>query len=110
VHWRSKDRLICTLISYFVVSLYTNNAYPMQMHTKTNYSAWAPAQSNVVKTLDHGAVAVHPDRPSVVVFLVQLHPNTAQEHRAPVPAIIQGGIGELVRVPSKNGNGGKKKM
>ncbi len=65
------------------------------MHTKTNNRACAPSRSKVVETLDHGAIAVHPDRPSVAVLLVQLHPDTAQEHYAPVPAIFQGGIGEV---------------
>ncbi len=66
--------------------------------TPKTTSACAPAQSKVVETLDHGAVAVHPDRPSIAVFLVQLHglhPDTAQERHAPVPAIFMGGIGEF---------------
>jgi hypothetical protein len=65
------------------------------VHTKSNNSACAPALSKVIETLDHGAVTVHPDRPSVTVFLVQLPPDTAQEHHAPVPVIVQGGIVEL---------------
>ncbi len=65
------------------------------MHTNSKPSERAPARSKVVETLNHGAVAVHPNRPSVAVFLVQLHPNTAQERHTPVPAIFQGGIGEF---------------
>ena len=78
----------------------THNAVKMQTadfirHTNGTPSACAPARSKVVETLDHGAVAVHPDRPSIAVFLVQLHPDTAQELHAPVPAIFKGGIGEF---------------
>ncbi len=63
--------------------------------TPKTTSACEPARSKVVETLDHGAVAVHPDRPSIAVFLVQLHPDTAQERHAPVPTIFKGGIGEF---------------
>ncbi len=52
--------------------------------------------SKVVETLDHGAVAVHPNRPSIAVLLVQLHPDTEEEHHARLPAILQGGIEHCV--------------
>jgi hypothetical protein len=47
--------------------------------------------AKVVETLDHGGVDVHPNGPSITVLLVQLHPDTGEEHHAPVPAIFQGG-------------------
>ncbi len=62
------------------------------MHTNSKLSTRAPARSNVVETLDHGAVAVHQNLPSIAVLLVQLHPDTEQEHHSHVPAILQGGV------------------
>ena len=62
------------------------------MQTNSQTSTRAPALSKVAETLDHGAVAVHPNRPSISVLLVQLHPDTEEEHHAPVPAILQGGV------------------
>lgn len=75
----------------------THNADKMQTadfirHTNGTPSACAPARSKVVETLDHGGVDVHPNRPSITVLLVQLHPDTGEEHHAPVPAIFQGGV------------------
>ena len=75
----------------------THNADKMQtadfiLHTNGTPSACAPARSKVVETLDHGGVDVHPNRPSIAVLLVQLHPDTGEEHHAPVPAIFQGGV------------------
>ncbi len=81
------------------------------MQTNSKPSTRAPALSKVVETLDHGAVAVHPNRPSppigpsIAVLLVQLHPDTEEEHHAPVPAILHS---NSARVPSKNGGGGMK--
>ena len=62
------------------------------LHTNSTSSTRAPARSKVVETLDHGTVAVHPNRPPIPVLLVQLHPDTEEEHHAPVPAILQGGV------------------
>ena len=66
--------------------------YADLLHTISKPSTRAPARSKVVETLDHGAVAVHPNGPSIAVLLVQLHPDTGEEHHAPVPAIFQGGV------------------
>jgi hypothetical protein len=79
------------------------------MHTKTNNCARAPARSKVVETFDHGAGAVHPDRPSVAGSLAQLHPDTAQEHHASVPS-SRLGLAKSMRIPSQKANGGTKKM
>jgi hypothetical protein len=61
------------------------------MHTKSKPSTRSPARSKVVETIDHGAVAVHLNRPFIAVLLVQL-PDTEEEHHAPMPAILQGGV------------------
>ena len=61
-------------------------------HTNGTPSACAPARSKVIETLDHGTVAVHPNRPSIAVLLIQLHPDTEEENYAPVPAFLQGDI------------------
>ena len=50
------------------------------------------ARGIVVEAIDHGAVAVHQNRPALPILLVRLHPDTKQEHHAPVPARIQGGV------------------
>ena len=52
------------------------------------------ARGIVVEAIDHGAVAVHQNRPApgLPIRLVRLHPDTKQEHHAPVPARIQGGV------------------
>ncbi len=62
------------------------------LQTNSKPSTRAPATSKVVETLDHGAVAVHPNPHSIAVLLVQLHLDTEEEYHAPVPAILQGGV------------------
>ena len=57
-----------------------------------SYNALSPARRIVVEAIDHGTVAVHQNRPAVSILLVRLHPDTEQEHHAPVPAIIQGDV------------------
>ena len=58
----------------------------------TSYYAFLPARRIVVEAINHGTVTVHQNRPAISILLVRLHPNTEQEHHAPVPAIIQGDI------------------
>ena len=65
----------------------------------------------VVKSpIDHGTVAVHQtrNRPAISILLVSLHPDTEQEHHAPVPAMLQRYV-EFGQGPLKNGGGGMKK-
>jgi hypothetical protein len=56
----------------------------------TSCNAFSPARGIVVEAIDHGTVAVHQNRPAISILLVRLHPDTEQEHHAPVPAILQG--------------------
>ena len=56
----------------------------------TSCHAFSPARGIVVEAIDHGTVAVHQNRPAISILLVRLHPDTEQEHHAPVPAILQG--------------------
>ena len=74
-------------------------------HTNSTLSACAPARIKVVETLDHGEVAVRPNRPSIAVLLVQLHPDTEEEHHTPAPAIFQGGVEFGVRSLEERGRG-----
>jgi len=64
------------------------------VYTKLLRCTWcnasSPARGIVVEAIDHGTVAVHQNRPAVSILLVRLHPDTEQEHHAPVPAILQG--------------------
>jgi hypothetical protein len=58
----------------------------------TSCHAFSPARGIVVEAIDHGtvALAVHQNRPAISILLVRLHPDTEQEHHAPIPAILQG--------------------
>ncbi len=56
----------------------------------TSCHAFSPARGIVVEAIDHGTVAVHQNQPAISILLVRLHPDTEQEHHAPVPAILQG--------------------
>ena len=50
------------------------------------------ARRIVVEAIDHGTVTIHENRPAVAILLVRLHPDTAQQQYAPVPAAIQGHV------------------
>ena len=50
------------------------------------------ARRIVVQAIDHGTVAVHQNGPAVPILLVRLHPDTAQQQHAPVPAAFQGHV------------------
>jgi hypothetical protein len=54
----------------------------------TSYCAFSPARGIVVEAIDHGTITVHQNRPAISILLVRLHPDTEQEHHAPVPAIL----------------------
>jgi hypothetical protein len=56
----------------------------------TSCHAFSPARGIVVDAIDHGTVAVHQNRPAISILFVCVHPDTEQEHHAPVPAILQG--------------------
>ena len=58
----------------------------------TGYYVYLPARRIIVEAINHGTVAVHQNRPAISILLARLHPDTEQEHHAPVPAIIQGGV------------------
>ncbi len=79
------------------------------LHTNSKPSTRAPARSKVVETLDHGAVAVHPNRPSIAVLLVQLHPDTEEESTTRPYQQSSSVVSNSARVPSKNGGGGMKR-
>ena len=78
-------------------------------HTNGTPSACAPARSKVVETLDHGCVAVHPNRPSITVLLVQLHPDTDKRRITRPYQQSSRVVSNSARVPSKNGGGGMKR-
>ena len=46
----------------------------------------------VVQAINQGTVAVHQHGPTPIVLHVSLHPETAKEHHAPEPAVVQGGL------------------
>jgi hypothetical protein len=71
VHRRNKDQFICTLYAHFMQTQCKHSAD--LLHTNSKPSTRTPARSKVVETLDHGAVTVHANRPSIAVHLVQLH-------------------------------------
>ena len=63
-----------------------------KLRMDTSYHEFLPARRIVVEAINHGTVTVHQNRPAISILLVRLHPNTEQEHHAPVPAIIQGDV------------------
>ena len=69
----------------------TMHTYADFISTKTKPSACAPALSKVVEALDHGAVAVHLDRPSIavlpLVFLL-LDPSKRREATNTDPSLL----------------------
>ncbi len=60
-----------------------------------------------MEAIDHGTIAVHQNRPAISILLVCLHPETEQEHHAPVPAILQGCV-EFRPAPLKEGGLGNE--
>ncbi len=68
------------------------------MFAQSVHSACSPARCIVVQAIDHGAVAIHQNRPAVCALLVCLHADAEQEHHAPVPAVIKGDV-KLSTVP-----------
>jgi hypothetical protein len=61
----------------------------------TSCHSFSPAQGIVVDAIDHGTVAVHQNRPAISILLVRLHPDTEQEHHAPVQVCVEFGQGLL---------------
>jgi hypothetical protein len=59
VHLRNKDQLICTLDAHLMHTQSRHSAD--SLHTNSKQCTRAPARSKVAETLDHGAVAVHPN-------------------------------------------------
>jgi hypothetical protein len=62
------------------------------MFAQSVHSACSPARCIVVQAIDHGAVAIHQNRPAVSALLVCLHAEAEQEHHTPVPAVIKGDV------------------
>ena len=60
------------------------------MFAQSVHCACSPARCIVVQAIDHGAVAIHQNRPAISALLVCLHAEAEQEHHAPVPAVIKG--------------------
>ncbi len=60
------------------------------MFAQSVHSACSPSRCIVVQAIDHGAIAIHQNRPAVSALLVCLHADAEQEHHAPVPAVIKG--------------------
>ncbi len=62
------------------------------MFAQSVHRACSPARCIVVQAIDHGAVAIHQNRPAISALLVCLHAEAEQEHHAPVPAVIKGDV------------------
>ena len=73
-----------------------------------------PSRSIVVEAINHGAVAVHQNRPAISVLLVCLHTDPKQENHTPVrarravPSIIQHDVEFSAGSLEERGRGNKE--